>query len=43
MDQEAVLLQKMDRLKIAAGEENNEKHVHKLLEKVNPFILYKYL
>ncbi|KAJ3038128.1 hypothetical protein HDU99_010331, partial [Rhizoclosmatium hyalinum] len=33
MDQEAVLIQKIDRLKIAANEENREKSIVKLLEK----------
>ncbi|KAJ3287055.1 hypothetical protein HDU79_006006 [Rhizoclosmatium sp. JEL0117] len=35
MDQEAVLIQKIDRLKIAANEENREKAIVKLLEKMS--------
>jgi hypothetical protein len=34
MDQEAVLLQKIDRLRAAAAEENREKTIAKLLERV---------
>jgi hypothetical protein len=34
MDQEAVLLQKIDRLRAAAAEENREKSISKLLEEV---------
>ncbi|KAJ3068590.1 hypothetical protein HDU98_008263 [Podochytrium sp. JEL0797] len=35
MDQEAALIQKIDRLKIAASEENKEKGIVKLLEKMS--------
>ncbi|KAJ3130221.1 hypothetical protein HK100_008171 [Physocladia obscura] len=35
MDQEAVLIQKIDKLKIAANEENREKAIVKLLEKMS--------
>jgi hypothetical protein len=34
MDQEAVLLQKIDRLRASAAEENREKAIAKLLERV---------
>lgn len=34
MDQEAILLQKIDRLKAAASEENREKNIAKLLAEV---------
>jgi hypothetical protein len=39
MDQEAILLQKIDRLKIAAADENREKAIFQLLEKVNYYCL----
>jgi hypothetical protein len=34
LDQEAVLLQKIDRLKLAATKENKEKSIYRLLEMV---------
>lgn len=38
MDQEAVLLQKIDRLRASAAEENGEKRIARLLEEVRLYM-----